>query len=375
MNNVFPEVKKNFGFGVMRLPMVEGEIDYEQFTQMVDEFIANGFVYFDTAHPYLEERSEDAVKRCVTSRYERDKYLLANKLSGGYFKKAEDIRPLFEKQLELCGVDYFDFYLMHSQSSNNYEHFVECKAYEQAQVLKTEGKIRHVGFSFHDTPEFLDKILTEHPEVEFVQLQLNYFDMEAVNVQSRACLEVCKKHGKPVIVMEPVKGGKLANILPSAKEELSKVDPNVTPASFAIRYAASMDGVFMVLSGMSELNQMRDNISFMKDFKPLDKKEYDAIDRVMDVLSKLELIECTSCRYCVKGCPKKIDIPGIFRIMNDRVMFQETEQSRHYGFVTNDGGKAIDCIKCGKCEDVCPQHLKIRDLLAKAANLYDKSHA
>ena len=371
MNNEFLEVKKNLGFGLMRLPMLKDEINYEEVNQMVDEFIAGGFVYFDTARPYHNEESEDAVNRCISSRYSRDKYLLANKLSSSYFKTEKDIRPLFESQLEKCGVDYFDFYLMHSQSSNNYAHFKECIAYEQALHLKKEGKIRHVGFSFHDTPEFLEKILSENQQVEFVQLQLNYFDMDAKNVQSRACLEVCKRHNKPVIVMEPVKGGKLSNILPEAKKHFDDIDSKSTPASFAIRYAASQDGVFMVLSGMSDITQMRNNISFMKDFKPLSATEYAAIDKVMEVLSKYSLIECTSCKYCTKGCPKKIDIPTIFNLMNEHNVFPDADQSGFYAMVTQNKGKAKDCIKCAKCEEVCPQHLAIRDLLERAANIYD----
>ncbi len=367
----FEEVKKKLGFGCMRLPMKDDNIDDEVFKRMIDSFIENGFNYFDTAHPYVDERSEPAIKRCLSDRYERNRFLLANKLSANYFKSQADIRPLFMNQLSLCGVDYFDFYLMHSQNSNNYQHFNKCKAYEEAFKLKEEGFIRHVGFSFHDSPELLEEILNDHPEVEFVQLQLNYYDWESDDIQSRKCYEVCVRHNKPVVVMEPVKGGKLANLPKEAREELDKIDQNASSASFALRFAASLDNVFMVLSGMSDEIQMSDNIKTMKDLQPLDDQEYQAIDKIVASIKKIPLIQCTYCKYCTKGCPMNINIPEIFDICNDAQKFPDTDLRLSYKWATRGRGKAMDCIKCGKCESVCPQHLPIRQLLDKDISTYD----
>ena len=368
MTSKFSEVKKKLGFGCMRLPMKDGEVDLEQTSKMVDDFIANGFNYFDTAHGYLDEKSEVAVRECLTSRHDRSEYLLADKLSSNYFETNADIRPFFESQLKICGVDYFDFYLMHAQSSKNYPHYQECKAYEECYKLKEEGKIRHLGMSFHDTPEYLEKILNDHPEIEFVQLQFNYFDYDSQNVQSRACYEVCVKHNKPVIVMEPIKGGKLANLTDEARAVFDGLDKNASSASYAVRFAASFENVFMVLSGMSSLQQMQDNISYMKDFKPLNNEELEAVKRVYDIIQSVPLIECTACHYCTSGCPMNIVIPEIFEILNNKTKFPNADTDRDYGFATKSHGKASDCIKCGKCEAVCPQHLMIRDLLVRAAN-------
>lgn len=369
---VFDEVKQKFGFGCMRLPMKGDEIDYEEFSKMVDLFITSGFNYFDTAHPYVSERSEGAIKKCLSSRHERSSFLLANKLSGNYFKTKEDIRPLFFKQLELCGVEYFDFYLMHSQSRSNYGHFKDCDAYKEALLLKKEGYIRHVGFSFHDSAEFLEEILKENPEMEFVQLQINYYDWESADIQSKKCYEVCQKYHKPVIVMEPVKGGKLANLSDEASSVLREVEGEESAASFALRFAASLEDVFMVLSGMSALEQVQENVKIMKDMRPFDAKEKAITEKIVETIKKIPLIECTSCKYCTEGCPKDIDIPEIFNIMNDKMKFPSADLSLSYTWATRNRGKASDCIKCGKCERACPQHLPIRDLLKQAASVYDK---
>ena len=273
MNRFFPEIKKNFGFGMMRLPMIGEEVDVEMVKAMTDAFLAAGFNYFDTAHPYIKGKSELALREALTSRYPRDRYIIANKLSGSCFKEEKDIRPLFQSQLDACGVEYFDFYLMHAMSANRHDLYTKLHAYDIAQELKAQGKIRHVGFSFHDSAEVLDRILTDRPEMEFVQLQFNYVDQEDPNVQSRACYEVCRKHGKPVVVMEPVKGGSLINLPPKALELME----GVSPANFAIRYAAGFDNTFMTLSGMSNLEQMQDNLSFMRDFQPLTYREQEII--------------------------------------------------------------------------------------------------
>ena len=269
MNPYFSEVNKNFGFGCMRLPLLEnGDVNYAEFSKMIEAFFAAGFNYFDTAHGYLQGKSEKAIKDCLTSRYPREKYLLAIKRSNPYFEKEEEIRPFFENQLEWCGVEYFDFYLMHAQNANNYKKYKACRAYEIARELKEEGKIRHVGLSFHDSAEVLDMILTENPFVEFVQIQFNYLDFENVGVQRRLCYEVCRKQNKPVIVMEPVKGGSLVNLPEKAQKVLDDIRTG-SNASYAIRFAASFEGMFMVLSGMSNMEQMADNLSFLTDFNKL----------------------------------------------------------------------------------------------------------
>lgn len=368
----FVNVKKNFGFGLMRLPMKGDKVDADEVSRMVDYFISEGFNYFDTAHGYLDGKSEEAVKTCLSSRYSRDKFILTNKLTSPYFKTENDIRPFFESQLKACGVDYFDFYLMHAQNADNYDQFKRCRAYETAFELKKEGKIKHVGLSFHDRAEVLDKILSEHSDVEVVQIQFNYVDYEDPAVQSKKCYEVCKKYNKPVIVMEPTRGGNLVNLPEEAKKILEDLHGGST-ASYAIRFAASFDNVFMVLSGMSNLDQMKDNTSYMKDFKPLNTNEHKAIERVCDVFKAMHLIPCTACRYCVSGCPKHISIPNLFSCTNSKKLYNDFNADFYYNEIyTKNGGKASDCIKCGKCENACPQHLKIRTLLESVAETFEK---
>ncbi len=366
------KIKKNFGFGCMRLPMIGEDVDIEQTRQMVDLFLKEGFNYFDTAHGYIQGKSELAVRECLTSRYPREQYILTDKLTGNYFKKEEDIRPFFESQLEACGVDYFDFYLMHSQGSGNFPHFKSCRAYETAFELKKEGKIRHVGMSFHDTAEVLDQILTEYPQIEVVQIQFNYLDYEDPKIQSRLCYEVCRKHNKPIIIMEPVKGGSLVNLPKIAGDVLDELQGG-SPASYAIRYAAGFPGVMMVLSGMSSLEQMKDNLSYMKDFRHLDDKELAAIAKVQQIFRSMNLIPCTACRYCVEGCPKKISIQDVFATMNTKQIYHDWNADYYYNNVhTSPGHRASDCIKCGKCEKACPQHLPIRKLLEDVADEFEK---
>lgn len=365
-------VKKNFGFGYMRLPMNGDEVNLEETKKMVDAFLDAGFNYFDTAHGYIQGKSETALKACLTSRYPRDKYILTNKLSGGFFKTEADIRPLFQSQLEACGVDYFDFYLMHAQGEGCYPHYKKCRAYETAFELKKEGKVRHVGISFHDRAEFLEQILTEYPQIEVVQIQFNYVDYDDLAVQSRKCYEVCRKYNKPVVVMEPVKGGNLVNLPEEAAKVLEDLHGG-SPASYAIRFAAGFPGMMMVLSGMSSLEQMNDNISFMKDFKPLDDKEMEAIHKVQEIFKSKNLIPCTGCRYCTDGCPQHIAIPDLFAIMNTKQVHHDWNANYYYHSVhTAPGRKASDCLKCGKCEKACPQHLPIRQLLEDVAKEFEK---
>lgn len=365
-------IKKNFGFGCMRFPMNNEEVDIEQTCRMVDTFLDNGFNYFDTAHGYLSGKSELAVKECLTSRYPRDRYILTDKLTDSFFKNQEDIRPFFESQLKACGVEYFDFYLMHAQNAARFEYFKKCRAYETALELKEEGKIRHFGISFHDTAEVLEQILTEYPQIEVVQIQFNYIDYNDPAVQGRKCYEVCRKFDKPVIVMEPVKGGNLVNLPEEAKAILDELNGG-SPASYAIRYAAGFEGIMMVLSGMSSMEQMEDNVSFMKDYRPLDKREMAAVEGVCEVFRSMNLIPCTACRYCVDGCPKKISIPDLFAIMNTKQIYHDWSADYYYNQVlTKTSGKASDCMKCGKCEKACPQHLQIRDLLVSVAQEFEK---
>ncbi len=364
-------IKKNFGFGFMRLPMQGHAVDIEQTSAMVDAFLENGFNYFDTAHGYLDGMSEQAIKTCLTDRYPRDRYVLTDKLTMDYFRKQEDIRPVFEQQLAACGVDYFDFYLMHAQGADIYKHFKNCQAYETAFALKAEGKIRHVGISFHDTPDVLEQILTDYPEIEVVQIQFNYMDYDDTAIQSRQVYEMCRKYGKPVIVMEPVKGGSLANLPKSAADVLDALGGG-SPASYALRFAAGFDGIMMVLSGMSSMEQMQDNIACMKDFVPLNDAEKAAVQKVCDVFRSMNQIPCTACRYCTAGCPMHISIPDLFAVMNTKKLYHDWNADYYYNVVhTANSGKASDCIRCGKCEQSCPQHLPIRDLLAEVAKEFE----
>ena len=369
------KVKKNFGFGCMRLPMNGDQVDIAETTRMVDEFLAQGFNYFDTAHGYIGGKSELAMKECLTSRYPREAYSLTDKLTDSYFKTEADIRPFFESQLEACGVDYFDFYLMHAQNADNFKKFKACRAYETAFALKAEGRIRHVGLSFHDRAEVLDQILTEYPQIEVVQIQFNYLDYDDIAVQSRKCYEVCRKHGKPVLVMEPVKGGSLVNLPEEAKKVLDDLHGG-SPASYAIRFAAGFPGMMMVLSGMSNMEQMKDNLSYMRDFKPLNETELAAVNKVQEIFHKMNMIPCTACRYCVEGCPKQISIPDLFAIMNIKQLHHDWNADYYYEEVhTAPGRRASDCLKCGKCEKICPQHLPVRKLLEEVAKEFDKPEA
>lgn len=372
-NKFFPEINGKFGFGCMRLPMVNGEVDMPQFCEMVDAFLDSGLNYFDTAHGYLSGKSELALREGLTSRYPRDRYILTNKLSTHFFTQEDQIRPLFEEQLRACGVEYFDFYLMHAQDGEIFEKYKRCRAYEIALELKEEGKIRHFGISFHDRAEVLDRILTEYPQIEAVQIQFNYLDYEDPSVESRKVYETAVKHGKPVIVMEPVKGGSLVNLPEEAQRVLDDMHGG-SNASYALRFAAGFENMMMVLSGMSTLEQIRENVAFMAEPVSLNEEEQEAIRRVREIFSSLNMIPCTACHYCVldNDCPKNIPIPELFSCYNLKTTFHSWNQDYYYTIQTRDRGKASECLKCGKCERICPQHLEIRKLLVQVAQEFEK---
>lgn len=367
------EITKKLGFGCMRLPILNDNsdrIDEEAFCKMIDAYIEQGFNYFDTAYPYHNQKSEGAVKRCLVERYPREKFLLADKMPVWFVKENADFKKYFDIQLERCGVEYFDFYLLHAMNKNRVVDVEAKGGFEFLQQMKQEGKIRHIGFSFHDTADVLDEILTRHPEVEFVQLQINYYDWESEKVQSRKCYEVAVKHGKSIIVMEPIKGGALASLSEKPASILRQINPNASFASFAIRFAASLKNVVVVLSGMSDFTQMQDNISYMKEFQPLTEEEQQAIQKVVDELIKIPTIACTTCRYCVDGCPKKILIPNLFSVYNMLIQFGDTSFLRaRYQNSISEHGRADECIRCGKCEKQCPQHLPIRELLVQVSDI------
>ncbi len=359
-NRYFENIQKNFGFGFMRLPMLGDEVDIPQTKEMVDLFLQNGFHYFDTAHGYIGGKSELAIRECLSSRYPRDRFILTNKLSGNYFNSQADIRPLFQQQLDACGVEYFDFYLMHALNAQSFARYKELHAFETVMELMEEGRVRHLGISFHDKAAVLDEILTQYPQIEVVQIQFNYVDFEDEKVESRKCYEVCRKHNKPVIVMEPVKGGSLVNLPQAAQKIFDKLESG-SNASYAIRFAAGFEGIMMVLSGMSNLEQMKDNLSYMKDFQPLSPAEQEAVEKVRAIFRNQALIPCTACRYCTEVCPQGISIPETFAALNAKRQNQTADLS---GI---SGGKPQDCVRCGRCEAICPQNLNIRELLMVAA--------
>lgn len=367
----------HFGFGLMRLPLTDPDdktkIDYDQLSHMVDAFLDAGFTYFDTAYPYHGGWSERAVKECLVKRHDRESFLLADKLPAWSLKQPGDVERIFAEQLERTSAGFFDFYLLHSVEEKWYPVYTEYGCWEWAQRMKEEGLIRHFGFSYHDTADLLDEILTAHPEVEFVQLQLNYLDWENPVVQSGACYEVCRRHGVAVNVMEPVKGGTLAELPAEQHELLQALRRGASDASWAIRFALDRPGMMVVLSGMSDEAQMADNLGTVAHLEPLASAERDALARVVEGMTSKATVGCTACRYCVDGCPMQISIPDLFRAMNSATMYGMNERAKSVYKVATAGehGSASDCIGCGACAESCPQHLSIPELMQQVAEAFD----
>ena len=369
---------KKLGFGLMRLPLTDandkGSIDIEALKEMVDTFMEQGFTYFDTAWMYCAFKSENAVKEALTDCYPRDRYALTTKLHASYLKTKEDRDRIFEEQRQKTGVDYFDYYLIHAIDQELYSIYNEMDCFNWLIEKKKQGLVKHIGFSYHDSAEFLDQVLTEHPEMEFVQLQMNYLDWESAEVQSRKCYEVASKHGKPVIVMEPVKGGILADVPAEVRESFAAYHPDLSVPSWAIRFVASLDNVAMVLSGMSNMEQLMDNISYMKEFVPMNAEETELVHKAAEMIKDSIAIPCTGCSYCTEGCPMQIAIPDLFRVYNKskRGEITDVEANEEYRQLTESGGKARECLACGQCQVACPQHLEIINYLKDVAKCMEK---
>jgi len=360
------------GFGLMRLPEKDGEIDIARVCKMVDIYMEKGFNYFDTAYMYHSGKSEVAAREAVVKRYPRDSFYIATKLPGWELKTYEDCDRIFNEQLERAGVSYFDFYMLHSvEEGNNYDNYVKFKCFEWAMEKKKSGQIKHFGFSFHGSPNLLEKILSEHPEVEFVQIQLNYADWNNPIVHSGKLYEILRKYNIPIIVMEPVKGGTLASTTPELEAVMKKQQPNRSIASWAFRFVGSLDGIMTILSGMSNEEQLYDNLETFLNFEPLTDKDRIVLDEVTKAMAKFPTIQCTSCKYCCDGCPVKISIPDVISALNSLYLYGEEARPKFfYNNLMDRSGKAGSCIACGQCEAACPQHLPIINIMKEASEKF-----
>jgi predicted aldo/keto reductase-like oxidoreductase len=365
---------KKLGFGFMRLPLVDSSdrrnspVDIELIQKMVDRFMENGFNYFDTAYKYGGGKSEPALRKALVDRYPRNSYILTTKLSNEFMQTKEEQQQVFDDQMRILGCGYFDYYLLHNQGAYNLRKSEKLDSFRFLQDKKKKGLVKNIGMSWHDSAELLDKTLTEHPELDIVQIQLNYLDWENDSIQSQKCYEVARKHGKPVLVMEPVKGGTLMNIPEEAEKLFRSYSPNASNASWAIRFAASHEGVMAVLSGMNSMEQMEDNINFMKDFVPMNNEELEITAKAAEIIRTSAMIPCTGCRYCTVVCPKNIPIPDYFSLMQQG---HTTTQIVYYLNLAQRNGRASDCIECHQCEKHCPQHIKIPELLKEVSKAYD----
>ena len=369
---------KKLGFGLMRLPLIGNDfsqVDKEMLCDMIDVYLEKGFQYFDTAWFYHNGQSEAAVKECLVERYPRSSFFLADKMPLVLIHNENEFEEYINTQLKRCGVYYLDYYLIHDMGDNRRKAAEEMQVFDFLVKKKEAGMVKHIGFSFHDTADVLDQILTEHPEVDFVQIQLNYLDWENDTIQSRKCYETAKQHGKPVIVMEPVKGGTLADIPEEAEKLLRSCQPEMSVASWAIRFAATHENVMLVLSGMSNLEQVKDNLSYMENFTPLTQEERVLLQNAADIINHSVAIPCTGCAYCINKCPRNIAIPKYFALYNADMRELETKawtaQTISYGHFSEQYGKASDCVECGQCEKMCPQHLPIRQWLKKVATQFE----
>lgn len=376
MSNYLGENIPKLGFGFMRLPMNGDKYDLDQTIKMVDEYMAKGFTYFDTAYVYIGGTSEVAIKEAVVERYPRESFQVASKLPLWMAQTHEELQGLFDESLTRAGIEYYDFYLLHAMNEERFAHAEKIGAWDFVKKMKEEGKIKHIGFSFHDSAEVLDKALEKYKDItEFIQLQINYIDWESPSIESRKCYEVALKYDMPIIIMEPVKGGSLVNIPEKASEILKEVQPELSIPSWAIRYCASLKNIVTVLSGMSNQEQLDDNISYMENFQPLNEEEQTALTKAADIINSVPTIPCTNCKYCVEGCPQKINIPEMFKVDNINTVFGKEGQAPinpdGYAWAIKEGGKASECIGCGACEEQCPQHINIIEELQKIVGIYE----
>ena len=370
-----PAKMPKLGFGLMRLPEKDGNIDFDAVCAMVDKYLAAGLNYFDTAYIYHGGKSEVAARECVVKRYPRDSFTLATKLPAWCLNTADDRDRIFNEQLDRAGVDFFDFYLLHSiEEGSNYENYERFNCFEWGLEKKKEGRIKHFGFSFHGTPALLEKVLDDHPEVEFVQIQLNYADWDNPVIASGRLYEILRSRNIPIVVMEPVKGGALSNPMPEITEMFKAARPDASVASWALRFVGSLPGVMTILSGMSNDEQVSDNVKTFTNFEPLSEDEQNIIKKVREILIGNPIVGCTACRYCCDGCPQGIKIPDIFSLVNTVRMYNEGWRAKNfYNANIVPSARASDCIGCGQCEEVCPQHLEIIDLLKEASEMFDKA--